>query len=81
MFSMKRHRVLIRLMMVLNAIGMFAPAIEAASCNVLVVMSYEEKNPWCMEIMHVLNKASGKPIIGAKLVKAGILNRGADNAF
>ncbi len=50
MFSRRRYRVLIGLMMVWNFIGMFIPAIEAASCKVLVVMSYEEMNPWCIEI-------------------------------
>ncbi len=27
-----------------------AAAVQAAACKILVVMSYEENNPWCMEI-------------------------------
>jgi hypothetical protein len=31
-------------------IGFMASLGEAVSCKVLVVMSYEEDNPWCVEI-------------------------------
>jgi ABC-type uncharacterized transport system substrate-binding protein len=57
MFSMRQYRVLIGLVMVWNFIGMFVPAIEAASCKVLVVMSYEEINPWCIEIKEGVDSA------------------------
>ncbi len=57
MFSKRKFRVLIGLMMVWNFIGMFVPAIEAASCKVLVVMSYEEINPWCIEIKEGVDSA------------------------
>ena len=50
MFSIRTYRVLIGLVMVCSFIATVAPAIEAASCKVLVVMSYEEINPWCIEI-------------------------------
>lgn len=50
MFYMGKHRILIGLMMVWSFIGIFDSATEAASCKVLIVMSYEERNPWCMEI-------------------------------
>jgi len=54
---MRKYRVLIGLMMVWNFIGMFVPAIEAASYKVLVVMSYEEINPWCIEIKEGIDSA------------------------
>jgi len=54
---MRKYRVLIGLMMVWNFMGMFVPAIEAASCKVLVVMSYEEINPWCIEIKEGIDSA------------------------
>ena len=50
MFSNRKYRALIGIMMLWSLIGTFVPAIAATSCKVLVIMSYEKINPWCIEI-------------------------------
>jgi ABC-type uncharacterized transport system substrate-binding protein len=50
MFSLKNYLFFIGITLVLLFNLFFSPILEAAAHKVLVVMSYEEKNPWCMEI-------------------------------
>lgn len=38
-------------------LGLFSPAVQAATFKVLVVMSYEESNPWCKEIKQGIDSA------------------------
>jgi len=45
--------------MICSLIGAFSPAIATTSCKVLVVMSYEKKNPWCLEIKKGIDSALG----------------------
>jgi len=50
MFRNKMYRLVIVSIVTWICIGFMASIAEAASCKVLIVMSYEEDNPWCVEI-------------------------------
>jgi len=50
MFRKKIYRLVIVSILTWISIGFVASIGEATSCKVLVVMSYEEDNPWCVEI-------------------------------
>ena len=44
---------------ILCMIGLFSTTIQAAEFKVLVVMSYEQMNPWCVEIKDGIDSALG----------------------
>jgi ABC-type uncharacterized transport system substrate-binding protein len=44
---------------ILCMIGLFSTTIQAAEFKVLVVMSYEQMNPWCVEIKEGIDSALG----------------------
>ena len=59
MFCMNIYRLVSGVVLTIMWVVTFIPTAEAAAFKVLIVMSYEENNPWCMEIKEGINSVLG----------------------